>query len=245
MTHTKSKKNAAGFTLIELMVVIAIMVILASAMVINLAGQRAARDVKIAQNQLVSNLRKIQSYTLSSRILSAGTPAQYYIMKFDTAKPNQYTIQAMYNVNSSPQYVQDVETVLLPNNIILAAVNTSVNPGVYPVSISRANAPTIQNYTQTGLSCALVAFAAPFGKVFINDGCAPTSFTSPYSVTSTDDYEKILNFVSNTNCSGVYGQPFGCTVSTDSIMTITLTDTEKTVSKTVTVNGVTGAVIFN
>lgn len=243
----------SGFTLIELMVVVTVMILLTSAMVINLAGQRAGRDIKIAQNQLVSNLRKIQSYTLSARATPSGNYAQYYLMKFDLNKPNQYTIQAIYNVSSVPQYLENVETITLPFNIELAAVNASVNPAVYPVSISRPNLPAVQNYTTTyppqHMNCALVAFAAPFGKVFLNDGCSQGGVVgNPSTIgsdSSSDDYKKILQFVNNIDCSGNYGTPPGCTLSTDSSMTITLTDTANTISKTVTVNAITGAIIFN
>jgi prepilin-type N-terminal cleavage/methylation domain-containing protein len=237
-----------GFTLMELIVVVAIMVMLTTVMVINLAGQRVPRDLKIAQSQLVSNLRKIQSYTLSARTEPGGQYVQFYLMKFDLSKPNQYTIQAMYNVNSSPQYLKNIETISLPVNIRLAAVNLPL----YPVSISRAVIPVTQNFTTTGLSCALVAFAAPFGKVYLNDGCAPAVLSSnPYSLLGTDDYAKILPsvFVSNTNCtsfptSGSYS-PAACSASINSSMTITLTDKDGVLSKTITINGITGAITFN
>ena len=240
--------NQNGFTIIELIVVVAIMVILATVMVINISGQRANRDIKIAQNQLVSNIRKIQGYTLSSRTEAGGLAVQFYIMKFDMSKPDQYTIQAVYNAFSSPQYLKDIETVKLPINIRLAGVNTSVTPAVYPVNISRTNTPLAQNFTTTGMACAFVAFSAPFGKVFLNDGCSPTTLSSnPYSLAATDDYSKILPaiFVANTNCSGTYGIPFGCTASLNSNMTITLTNQDATISKTVSINGITGAIIFN
>lgn len=247
-----------GFTLIELMAVVAIMAILVSAIVINMAGQREARDIKIAENLLVSNIRMVQSYTLSDRVLPNGQPAQFYTIKFDLSKPTQYTIEAIYNVNSSPQ-MQDIQTVQLPNNIRFAAVN----PPVYPVSIDRSPASDGFASGPNGLGgflqpvgtngCALIAFAAPFGKIifnadskFINGGaCNPANpGNMPYTVVSSDDYQKIINFRNNLACDVNDQQP-PCTASTDSIMTIVLTNASNTLSKTVTVNAVTGSVSFN
>lgn len=224
-----------GFTLIELIVVVAIMVVLSAAMVINLNKQRSLRDLKIAQNQLVSNLRKIESYTLSSRALPNGQNAQYYLIKFDLSKPNQYVIQALYNVSSSPQYLVDVETINLPKNIKIATSN--------PLVITRAKSPTTQNPS----SCALVAFATPFAKTYLNDGCAMGGTVGNPTIVgsnpSSDDYKKIINFVKNNDC--VSNTPPTCSVSVDSKITITLTNSDGTLSRTVSVNGITGAVTFN
>ena len=230
----------SGFTLVELIVVVGIMVILTSVFVLNWAAQRASRDIKIAQNKLVSDIRKVQSYTLSAKTLPSGKYAQYYLLKFNLNEPSKYVIQAISDANSSPQ-IENVETIDLPANIRLAETN--------PISISRSLNPT----TQTVFSlppCALMAFAAPFGKVILNDGCSPANLSSsPQGLNLTDDYyAKIINFQSNIACDGNNGNPPNptvCTASTDSIMTISLTNKDKTVSKTVTVNGITGSVTFN
>src|SRR5437660_331464 len=131
----KSKNITAGFTLIELLVVISIMVILYTVLVINLAGQRQSRYIRLAQSHLVSNLRKIQAYTLSSHVLTNGQLVQYYLLKFDLTNPTQYKLQAISNLSSAPQ-IQDLETINLPPNIRLSATS--------PVSISRQLNPTTQ-----------------------------------------------------------------------------------------------------
>jgi prepilin-type N-terminal cleavage/methylation domain-containing protein len=242
MLNLKSKFSNSGFTLIELMVVVAIMVLLVSSLVINLAGQRAPRDLKIAQSQLVSNIRLAQSYTLSSRLLPSGQNAQFYLLKFDLQNPTQYTIQAVYNASVSPQ-LTDVQTIQLPANIRLAAIS--------PIAIDRFPAtdaydpsypPTDANrYLQKpgANGCALIAFAMPFAKVIFNGGCTQTNWDQ-----NSDDYAKIVNFQANTPCVTV-GSPTPCTASTDSIMTITLTDSANSLSKTVTVNAITGGISFN
>ncbi len=221
-------QSQKGFTLIELIVVLAIMGVMAGAMVLNLNVNRAQRDIKIAQSQLVTNIRKVQSYTLSSRAASSGQSVQYYLMKFDFTKPTQYEIQAMYNVKSSPQYLIRTETISLPPGIRFATSSAAV--------VKRQNDPT----TQTPSSCALVAFALPFAKTFINDGCSPNSPSSyPYSINAADDYKKIINFVNNIDCSI---DPIGCSISSDSKITLTLINNTGTINKKVLLNGITGLV---
>lgn len=227
-----NNQSLRGFTLIELMVTLTITAFLFSGLIVNINGQRAPRDIKIAQNELVSNLRKAESYTLSARNLPSGQPAQYYVVRFSLANPTEYVIQAISNVSSSPQ-LQDVETIKLPINVKITALTVT----------QRLLAPATQNST----ACALVAFVAPYGKVLFNDGCSPSSFTSPYVILPSDDYQKLVNFQTNVQCiNNLTPPPNSCTASTDSIFTITLTSSAQAgLQKQVIVNGVTGGVSFD
>jgi prepilin-type N-terminal cleavage/methylation domain-containing protein len=208
----------AGFTIIELLVVISIMGILSGLMIVNFAGLRGARNLKIAQNQLVTGLRKIQSYTLSSRNISSNVPAQFYLIKFDRNNPRQYIIQAIYNVTTAPKLI-DIETVKLPDGIKLAVTD--------PIEIDRQPlGPSIND--QKPSTCALVAFRAPFAKVIMNDGCSYANFIN-------DDYTKIKDFVANND---------SITASSDSVMTIKLYEEQKGTVRTVTVNGISGLIGF-
>ncbi len=226
---------SGGFTLLELMVVITIITLLTTALVINLNSQKANREIKIAQNQLVSDLRKIMSYTLAARNTPSAKNAQFYIIKFDLATPTKYYVQAISNASSNPQ-METVETLNLPAGIKIG--------GLTPIVISQRQAsPTTQNLI--GTDCALVAFAAPFGKTILNKGCSITTSPGGISLTNaSDDYGKIVNFQTNAACD-TNSNPPSCTASTDSLMTITLTDIKGQISKTVSVNAVTGVVTFN
>ncbi len=235
------RANNAGFTIIELMVVVTIMALMASVMVLNLNTTRASRDIKIAQNLLVSNLRKTQSYTLSSRNLASGQQVQYYLMKFDiTNNPTQYVIQAVYDVDSLPK-LEDNETISLPPNIKIASVEISERTAL--PSLQKYNpSPSLSTFTS---GCGLISFAAPFGKVIFNDGCTLVNpITHPYDLGLSDDYySKILSFQINVPCDVAdYGTPGICTASTDSVMVITLSDLAGSIFRKVLVNGITGAI---
>jgi len=231
-SHKKSPPSACaksgnGFTLIELLVVISIMGLLSMAMIANLAGQRVSRNIKIAQNELVTNIRKIQSFTLSSRNLPNNQAVQYYVLKFDLATPTQYKIQAMYNVSNSPAQLADVETVKFPLNIRLAAASGIVNP----LQIDRPS-PLSAQVPAYPSGCALVSFATPFAKTFMNNGCG---IAAAPNINTGDDYQNVINFLTNTSAGSA---------SSNSIMTITLTDVANTMTKKIIINGITGGVSF-
>jgi prepilin-type N-terminal cleavage/methylation domain-containing protein len=216
-----NSKYQKGFTLIELIVVLGIMSVVLGLVTVNIAGNRSSRNLKIAQNELVSNLRKIQSYTLSSREIIPNLSGEYYLIKFDLSAPRQYTIQAIYDTNSAPK-LRDVETVNLPAGVNLVASSVTVK--------NRTNIPL----TQIPTSCALIAFRAPFAKVHYNSVDLPSTCTPASPIlTSTDKHMEILDFVKNTD---------SYPVSTDSTMVIRFSYTGSSETKSVLIKGVSGLI---
>jgi len=210
-----SNVASPGFTIIELLVVIAIMGTMTGLILVNFAGQRSNRNIKIAQNELVSNLRRAQSNTLSSKNIYGSVTAQYYLLKFDSSKPKEYTIQAMYDVSSAPKLV-DIETIKLPQGIRLAASG----PVTITSNVLNPSGP---------FTCFTASFKTPFAKTYLGFGCT----NSPPNISVGDDYDKILKFVSNTNYYPV---------SNDSTMVIKLTNDNNTLNSKVLIKGTTGLI---
>jgi len=223
-------EKSAGFTLIELLVVLAIMGIMLGLILANIAGQRGKRNLKIAQNELVSNIRKIQSYTLSARDVRPGVSPQYYLIKFDLNKPNQYFIQAIYDVENGGK-VTNIESVKLPDGVRLADYSSA---NCLDSAICITNRPGILP-SQTPSACALLAFKAPFAKIITNDNCSPASLPAdPYDITNaTNDYTEIKNFTSN-----------GGSASSDATMVIKLFELQSKTTRTISVNGLSGLITF-
>jgi type II secretion system protein H len=167
-------KKQSGFTIMELIVVLAIMGIILGLVTASLVSQRGNRSLNISQSELATNIRKMQSYTLSSRTLPNGQAVQYYLVKFNTATPDRYTLQAIYNVTSSP-VLYDLETVKFPQGVKFISAN--------PITI---------NGTAITTGCALLAFRLPYAKVIMNDGCNVNGWDP-----ETDDYKKVINFTLN------------------------------------------------
>ncbi len=152
MKQKPKYKTECGFTIIELLVVLSIMGLFIAAVLVNFAGTRGQRNLRIAQNELATNVRKVQSYVLSSRDTSAG-PVKYYVLKFDTANASQYVLQAVQH--DVTVFTSPVETFDLPKGITINALDTQLPYGSSTIATS----------------CAQLAFALPFNKMYLDTTC--------------------------------------------------------------------------
>lgn len=127
-----------GFTLLELLAVIAIMGILASVFMVNFNAQRVPRDLNIARNETITNIRKVQSYTLSSRD-TFGMANKFYVITF---------------MDGASSYIIGSIGINPTDKLFTYKVQEVVNlPGRVRQSIN-------------GPDCAQIIFAAPFGKMY-------------------------------------------------------------------------------
>ncbi len=163
------KQSQLGFTLVELLAVMAIMTLILGALVIDFASQRGTRNVILAKNEIATNLRKVQSYMLSSKNLSTGESVKYYIATF-TSNSTSYTIDA---IDSNYVYHSNIETVKLPNQVQIFNIQTvSTSTG------SGGGGPVRGGQTgqiiATDYKCMQIIFSAPFGKMYTNgaDSCS-------------------------------------------------------------------------
>lgn len=145
----KFEQKQSGFTLPELLVVFVIMVVLATLVIISWNSQKANRSITLAQNETVTNLKKIQSYAISSRNISGSTPAKFYLARFQVGS-NEYTIDA---VDDNYTY-HNLETVKLPGSITINGLTLS---------------PTSSSGTGSSPSCVFVIFSAVYGKTYMTD----------------------------------------------------------------------------
>jgi prepilin-type N-terminal cleavage/methylation domain-containing protein len=113
------KQNSKGFTLIELLVTISIMVTLSSIFLLNYSDLGKKRAVGIARNNIISDLRKMQGMSLSSRDVSPGVLAGDYGLSFTTSAPSTYTL-----ISDSNQGARQapIATNYLPTNIQLTSM---------------------------------------------------------------------------------------------------------------------------
>lgn len=131
-------KSEHGFTLLELLTVIAVMGVLASVFMVNFNAQRVPRDLNIARNETITNIRKVQSYTLSSRD-TLGMANKFYVITFMDGE-SSYKIGSIGINPTDKLFTYKIqEVVTLPGK-----VRQSIN----------------------GPDCAQVIFAAPFGKMY-------------------------------------------------------------------------------
>ena len=147
----------SGFTLPELLVVFSIMVMMATLVILSWNSQKANRSLTLAQNETVTNLKKIQSYAISSRNITGSTPAKFYLARFQLGS-NEYTIDA---VDDNYTY-QNIETVKLPGSLTITDLALS---------------PTSSSGTGSSPTCAFVIFSAVYGKTYLTnfDDCSTST----------------------------------------------------------------------
>lgn len=172
-----------GFTLVELLVVISILALFYGLIVANFSVWRGPQYVKVAANELATNINKLHSYSLSARSID-GTPANYYIVQFNTGAANTtYPVQAISATTPNPTFVNPVETIRFPGLVYVQELDY-----------------TNQSNTVTKPACVQVVFALPYGRTYIDPACS-------FNAGSTSKLLGELDSLANTKLSIILGRP--------------------------------------
>ncbi|GAC1413090.1 MAG: hypothetical protein NVSMB66_4060 [Candidatus Doudnabacteria bacterium] len=149
------KQNKRGFTLIELLVVISIMVTLTTVFLANFSSVGKVRSVNIAKNNVVSDLRKMQTNALASKDVSPGVLSGDYGLTFNISTPGSYQLVA--DDNNGVRQIP-LGTYYIPNNAALSAITiiqpngTVVNPNYIEILFKTTFGRVMTTYTSGGSS---------------------------------------------------------------------------------------------
>lgn len=119
----KVDQKSSGFTLIEMLVVIAIVAMLSSAVVTSSFAGQKRYDLARAVQQMSADLRRVQNLALAGKMQGGVSPAGYGLY----TSGNSYVL--FYNLNSNKDHHGasiDIETITLPTNVSLAPTGTSI-----------------------------------------------------------------------------------------------------------------------
>lgn len=143
--------NNRGFTLVEALVVIAIISIISGFIVINFRHGEEGNKLQRSAQQVVQSIRKAQNMALSS-VEYEGTIYDYYGVYFDEqGLPNSYyiftSINAVYNPTEGDKIV---ETVNLEQGIIIEVTpSTQLDIAFIPPHSFIQFNPSVSNTTIT------------------------------------------------------------------------------------------------
>lgn len=177
-----------GFTVVELLVVFLIMILLSSLVIMNWNNQRSTRNLTIAHNELITNIRKVQSYAVSSRNTPENEAAKFYLIKFENGSSN-YNIEAVtadFTIAAKP-----IEQVTLPANITVSRL----------VLIDSAGQDVDYN-------CTYLIFSVVYGKSYFSttDNCSQESVIDivkdPVQLAELADYDFAMS-LTHTQTSAV------------------------------------------
>jgi len=155
-SNTKIKLSP-GFTMVELIVILAITVVLSGSIIANFRNGDRSRDVRVATDSIQSALRQMQNNILSGVQHPSGSPAGDFGFEITSGQKNYLTFSELPGGGSK----QTLETVTLPDSV------------------------TISNIIVGGQAASKieVRFLPPFGKIQITG--IGTSYSQAINVVSS------------------------------------------------------------
>lgn len=116
----KFKGGNKGFTVLEILTVVAIVILISTAMLMQKKGGEAQRRLNIDSQKLVYNLRKVQNYAMSAKESEcSGNPVVPFGIVFRMSSPENYLLVS--DCNSNKIYETDevvISTIPLENSYI-------------------------------------------------------------------------------------------------------------------------------
>jgi len=157
----KNQNTQKGFTVIELIVVLVVITTLFSIVVLNFNASKSSRNLNIAANELVENLRNLQTASLTGRNLAtAGGAPAFYVLRLKSNYRDSYVFSKYDKTNVQLDY----GTTTLANGIQFKAIGQ--------------NAVTVTDKMATGTctttcnrDCIDIAFELPFGSIYADESC--------------------------------------------------------------------------
>jgi len=140
-TPSPRLERRSGYTLAEMLVVLAIVALLAAIVVPRFAVSRKGTGLKSGATEVITALRTARRLAITGRELRAlaldiySIPAQFVVMR--QRRPNEAATE--------PEWIQEGEFHALPNNIAIVAVET---PGWTTLDVTRTDDYDLDGYDQ-------------------------------------------------------------------------------------------------
>jgi len=150
---TRRTKNRRGFTLIEMLAIIAIISIISGSLIVNWRKNEKKYEVQYTAQGIVQNLRRAQDMALSGKKYPGEDVPPAYGIYFELSTKNSYLIFGDKTGNNTYQKGSDtlVETISLDSNIEIYSLSASKDLNI--VFSITPSAPATIGIRKTGYSC--------------------------------------------------------------------------------------------
>ncbi|MFC1700753.1 Tfp pilus assembly protein FimT/FimU [Patescibacteria group bacterium] len=129
-----------GFTLIEILIVMSVIVIITTIVLVNFRGGERGNLLKSSVQEVVLNLRKAQNMAITAQKFGANMPYGYGVY-FSLASPQSYIIFAdMDNNQSYTNASENFEVISMSSKIEISSLNPA-SPTSFIFTIPEAVAP--------------------------------------------------------------------------------------------------------
>jgi prepilin-type N-terminal cleavage/methylation domain-containing protein len=125
-----TQKSSAGFTLVEMMVVLTISMVISSLFLANYKQSQSGRNLKLAADSVVSATRLMQNNILSGLPHPAGNPTRDYSVRINQTQYFTYVDQTDPSGGITNRIT--LETINFPPNVSVTSITlgaTSIAPG--------------------------------------------------------------------------------------------------------------------
>lgn len=144
-----------GFTLIELIVTLAILAVFYGLIITNFAYWRGPQYVKVSGNELATQINRLHSNALSARSV-ADNPAKYFILQLTSGTAaTSYIAQAASAGSTQDLFTTPFETF-------------KIQGGAYIQSLRL----TDKGAVVTTPACVQIVFSLPFGRAYLDGSCS-------------------------------------------------------------------------
>ena len=144
------QKNKKGFSLIELMIVIAIISIMAGIILSSTSQGRTKHELETAMREVAAGIRGAQNNALSGKRSGSNRPCHFAFK----AGANLYEIEGEFY---DPTKTSNCDSTTIP------LVYATVGAGNLPTGVAVTS-------TYKGNSISEIKFMVPFGEIFANNG---------------------------------------------------------------------------
>lgn len=152
----------SGFTLVEMLVIVAITVMLSVFVTVNFSELRASQELSSAATDFISKAREVQNYIFTGFVVAGGEKADAYEIRIAA---NTTSYQIYYEIDS---VLSLLETVNLPANMRINQIKVG-GAATTPVTIR---------------------MTSPFGNITVNG--SPSQLTEVELVQSTSGRTKAV-----------------------------------------------------
>ncbi len=164
--------SASGFTLVELIIVIAITALISTISIANFRKGEKQKQVVLGADVVINAIRNAQNYAQAGKATTNSNAAcrtpQYYFVTLNYS--SQITLSALNNNTSACGILPDtIQTYSLPVNTRIRAAGLTLNGTAATANL-------------------VIRFLPPFAKILAGrDGADPASFTAANIVVESTD----------------------------------------------------------